>query len=84
MSWLTLLAWFAGTKTGRIAGVITLTLAMIAIALAMAFRRGGAAERSAATTAVLDHIRKRMTSDDEIARLPVAERCDRLMRWARD
>jgi len=84
MSWLSVLGWLSGSKAGRITGVIVLTLAMIAIIAAAAFRRGGALERAARTAAPLDHIRKRMTSDEEIAGLPAAERRDRLMRWAHD
>lgn len=82
MTWLSLLGWLAGSKAGRIAGIVLVTVAMITIVAATALRRGRALERATQIAAALDHIRKRMASDDEIARLPAAERRDRLMRWA--
>jgi hypothetical protein len=84
MTWLSLLGWLAGSRAGRVAAVVVLTLLMVAIAAAAAFRRGATLERAAQAAATLDHIRKRIASDDEIASLPAAERRDRLMRWATD
>ncbi len=83
MTGLSLLGFLAGTKVGRVACVIALTLLMIIIVGAAALRRGGALERAAQSAAALDQILKRIALDEEISSLSASERRSRLLRWAR-
>ena len=81
--WLSIGTWLVGSKAGRIAATVALSLVMAGLIVVSAFRKGETAEKARQQTATLDAIRKKVASDDEIDRLPAAARRERLRQWAR-
>lgn len=76
-------AWLLGSRLGRGLVLVLLGAAILGLIVLSAFRRGkrdGALERAIATAG---RVAERMASDDEIRRLPRAERRERLRQWAR-
>ena len=76
-------AWLLGSRLGRGLVLVLLGAGIVAMVALTAFRRGkrdGALERAIATAG---RVAERMAGDDEIRRLPRAERRERLRQWAR-
>ena len=76
-------AWLLGSRVGHALLLFVLGAGVLGLIVLTAFRRGkqdGALERAIATA---ERVAERMASDDEIRRLPQAERRERLRQWAR-
>lgn len=79
-----ILAWLTGSKIGRYAAAALAFMAALSVVILKAFLAGQAKERAKQTKASLDALRTRVTTDDEISRLPRADRKRAISEWMRD
>lgn len=81
---MTVLAWLAGSRLGRGVAVVLLALVAFSAAIARAFLQGRQAAEIDQKKQALDNLRNRISTDEELDRLPPDARRDRLRQWARD
>ena len=81
---LSVLAWLMGSKAGRIASVVGLSLLAVGVALLIAYRKGIEREQLRDVQRSLDTLRKRIAVDDDIAKMSRADRREQLSRWVHD
>ena len=79
-----LVATLLGSRTGRTAAIILLALASAGLLLWRVFAAGKASATADQARATLDFVRKKVKSDESIARLSAVERRRRLAKWVRD
>lgn len=75
-------AVLTGSRLGRICALGALALAGLLLAWRIAVASGERRAALAMTERALDNLRDRISTDDQIARLPPAARRDRLRAWS--
>ena len=79
-----LIAWLAGSKVGRWISTALLIIASLSLFAARFYAKGKEAEKAKQTQEALNRLRRRMKSDETIARMSAAERRRRLSDdWSR-
>ena len=73
-----LLSWLVGSSTGRAVALIGMAVAALGLGIAWAFYRGKETARLEAVTRSLETIRKRVATDEDLARLTPDQRRQRL------
>jgi FixJ family two-component response regulator len=76
-----------GFKNSAFARAVVAALAGAAallIIIATAFKKGAADEKGKNTQDVLEAVKRKVSSDEEVARDSAAERRSKLMRWTRN
>ncbi len=76
-------SWLLGSKAGRTTVLIILTLCVVALVFWQVFRQGKAAEQARQVQASLEALRRRVSTDDDLTKMSVADRRSELARWVR-
>ena len=80
---MSVLAWLAGSRTGRAIALALTTLGIIAFALLRAFSAGQTSARAQTNQDALKAVRQRIKIDEDIRSLGAGERRERLRRdWS--
>ena len=77
------LSWLLGSKAGRITALSILAVASVALVLWQIFRQGEAAEQARQAQASLEALRRRISTDDDLAKMSAADRRRELAKWVR-
>ena len=77
-----ILGWLTGSTVGRYLSIALLAAAGIAIAWRMAVASGERKAELAMQQRALDNLGDRISTDDQIARLPPSARRERLRSWS--
>ena len=75
-------AWLIGSRIGQTIFSGFLGAMVIGLIVWSIFRKGAESERLRQAAKNLEHMKARMKTDDEISRLPAADRRKRLREWA--
>jgi hypothetical protein len=79
-----ILGWLVGSKAGRIVALVALAAASAGVVIWRVYAAGGKSERAKQIERTLTNVSLKVQTDEEIRRLPAADRRDRLREWARD
>lgn len=75
---------FTGSTVGKYVLAAMAGIAFLLTVLAAAFKQGKTSAKAAQTETVLDAVKKKNQTDEEVARLSDAERRAKLLRWSRN
>jgi hypothetical protein len=79
-----IIAWLVGSKIGRYVAIFLTAIASIGLIIAYAVSNDRAKQSLKQSNARLDSIKKRVKSDDDIAKMPYIDRRRELDKWVRD
>ena len=80
----TLLSWLVTSKAGRIIALVGIAAISASVVLWRVYAAGKNDEKSKALERTLSNIALKVQTDEEVRRLPAADRRERLREWAKD